>query len=607
MYLKDVVVENVGPIDNIELSMPFNEDGTPQPLVVVGRNGSGKSILLSLFADALILFGQQKFNDVAEPDISGGTKYFRLSGTTNQGSLKPYSLSLLAFSNYNDGATDRFYFYDKTGTLDQSYATEKYGDRFGNFYSWTPEGNAKQTTNSPEELGKIFSNNVLAYFSAGRFERPHWFNSPGGQTEYTIREKSSFTNILGKPIYIESSLEANKSWVLSVLLDSMVELIETSNPDGTSRFDFTLEDRSRLVLRLMRRNIEAVLKKVFKNEDVVLFLRNRSYSTSRVGLVENSTGKAILPSLDHMSTGQTVLFNIFVTILRYADVSDIVRALNLSEITGVVIIDEIDSHLHADLIYEQLPELINLFPRVQFIMSNHSPMLLMGLKQKFGEAFRVLDMPEGVFIGVERYSEFIQSFLYYSQTKRYEEELNDWLFKSNKPIILTEGETDPIYIEAALRLRGLDHVLAKIEIRSVGYKEGKNAIGTGMAELDAVFKTLKQNEKLSNRLVMLLYDCDAPNNIVNGDLDNIIVRRISCNTGNEVVIKGVENLLDPALIGPDFYSVKTKKLDDGGENTNKSLQKTKLCNYICHDRRNVDDFSGFDEVIGFVMELAQRV
>ena len=52
MYLKNILVENVGPIPRLEIALPFDE-GMPKPLVLVGPNGSGKTTLLSIILDVL--------------------------------------------------------------------------------------------------------------------------------------------------------------------------------------------------------------------------------------------------------------------------------------------------------------------------------------------------------------------------------------------------------------------------------------------------------------------------------------------------------------------------------------------------------------------------
>jgi hypothetical protein len=49
-----------------------------------------------------------------------------------------------------------------------------------------------------------------------------------------------------------------------------------------------------------------------------------------------------------------------------------------SELTGVVIIDEIDIHLHPKLQKIMVEQLTRTFPKVQFIASTHSPIPLLG-------------------------------------------------------------------------------------------------------------------------------------------------------------------------------------------------------------------------------------
>ncbi len=60
MYLRECLLENVGPLESIDLTLPFDGDGNPKPAVLVGRNGSGKSILLSHMVDALIEFAKAR-------------------------------------------------------------------------------------------------------------------------------------------------------------------------------------------------------------------------------------------------------------------------------------------------------------------------------------------------------------------------------------------------------------------------------------------------------------------------------------------------------------------------------------------------------------------
>ena len=50
------------------------------------------------------------------------------------------------------------------------------------------------------------------------------------------------------------------------------------------------------------------------------------------------------------------------------------------DLTGIVLIDEIETHLHIELQRMILPFLTTLFPNIQFIVSTHSPMILQSIE-----------------------------------------------------------------------------------------------------------------------------------------------------------------------------------------------------------------------------------
>ena len=53
MYIKRIQLVNYGPIDHLDITFPFEGD-TPKPVVLVGENGSGKSILLSHIVNGMV-------------------------------------------------------------------------------------------------------------------------------------------------------------------------------------------------------------------------------------------------------------------------------------------------------------------------------------------------------------------------------------------------------------------------------------------------------------------------------------------------------------------------------------------------------------------------
>ncbi|WP_288432029.1 AAA family ATPase [uncultured Acinetobacter sp.] len=73
-----------------------------------------------------------------------------------------------------------------------------------------------------------------------------------------------------------------------------------------------------------------------------------------------------------LSSGFTAIFDIYCDLLMRS------RLLNIlpHELNGVVLIDEIDAHLHISLQKKILPFLTKSFPEVQFIVSTHSPFVI---------------------------------------------------------------------------------------------------------------------------------------------------------------------------------------------------------------------------------------
>lgn len=64
MYLKLINDENIGPIEKLNIEMPFNNEGNPKPVIFVGENGSGKSMILSNIVDSLYEFAEQAYNEL---------------------------------------------------------------------------------------------------------------------------------------------------------------------------------------------------------------------------------------------------------------------------------------------------------------------------------------------------------------------------------------------------------------------------------------------------------------------------------------------------------------------------------------------------------------
>ena len=324
-------------------------------------------------------------------------------------------------------------------------------------------------------------------------------------------------------------------------------------------------------------------------------LKRRDNLSGRIAI--SSGDKVIAPSLNHLSAGQVVLFNLFATIIRYADVVDMRKSITLGEIKGIILIDEIDAHLHTDLQYKVLPKLVKLFPKVQFIVTSHSPLFLLGIEREFGaDGIQILEMPTGKQITTERFEEFQKSFEFYRQTKSFEDAVEKQVLEGSKPLVFTEGKTDVEYIKTALELLGRADLLEQLKIDEIG-KVGK---GGGERNLDSAKKFLENNQSHFARKVLLIYDCDTRKK--DEDFDSVFVRCIPKNNDNSKAKKGIENLFPIELFEKRFYKKIPKTGDYGEENIIETFDKEEFCEYICPIRRNKDDFLKFQELLIPILE-----
>ncbi|MEH6384311.1 MAG: AAA family ATPase [Colwellia sp.] len=77
-------------------------------------------------------------------------------------------------------------------------------------------------------------------------------------------------------------------------------------------------------------------------------------------------------TLQTLSSGFSSIMSIYADLITKISL----RAIDPEDLTGIVIIDEVDAHLHVSLQKKILAFLINSFPKVQFIVTTHSPFVV---------------------------------------------------------------------------------------------------------------------------------------------------------------------------------------------------------------------------------------
>ena len=111
---------------------------------------------------------------------------------------------------------------------------------------------------------------------------------------------------------------------------------------------------------------ESRLKSIFNNQGLELKFDRKSYNFDIV------TGVGEPFNFNTLSDGYSAIISIISELLLRMEAHN-VKSYDLE---GVVIIDEIETHLHVDLQKKILPFLTDFFPRLQFIVTTHSPFIL---------------------------------------------------------------------------------------------------------------------------------------------------------------------------------------------------------------------------------------
>ena len=69
MYTTRIQLTNYGPIEHLDIACPFDSD-KPKPIVLVGENGSGKSVILSHVVNGLLVAQQVAYPAI--PEVEAG-------------------------------------------------------------------------------------------------------------------------------------------------------------------------------------------------------------------------------------------------------------------------------------------------------------------------------------------------------------------------------------------------------------------------------------------------------------------------------------------------------------------------------------------------------
>ena len=325
-----------------------------------------------------------------------------------------------------------------------------------------------------------------------------------------------------------------------------------------------------------------------------------------VSIIKNT--EIQIPNIFQLSSGEVSLLTMFLAIVRDFDLLASNSATG-GNIRGIVIIDEIDLHLHTVQQYEILPKLMSLFPNVQFLVTSHSPLFVLGLQREFGEnRIALLQLPDGKQIGAEGFEEFGSAYGIMRQTRTFEQELEAVLNQSERPVICFDGGTDIKYLKRAAELLGKQDILDSIEV--IG--------GGGDGELGKIWRAsgVLHEAGAVKRKVVISHDCDSNTTELDKQWG---ARRMIARIESNPIKEGVENLFPEETlrramgVKEAFIDIQgSHRVTERGETRTEperwrvnADEKSNLCEWMCENGEK-EDFSSFGLIFDILAEVMKE-
>lgn len=505
MYVNNIKIKNYGSIEEFEINANFNEDGSPKPIILMGKNGSGKTLLLSQIIQAILLYKSDKYNEMPEKDKN---QLYKVMSTAYIKNDKEESFVSVSFDN-------KKYNYVEVMSKNPNSTIEKnsYPD-----YTSKLRNNAdfKKTGMYNDKTGELdYDKNVCLYFPVDRHYIPGWKNN---NLKSNIGAENRIIGINTRNILCNTIQNDFEGFIINSVVD---QYLYDHKVFVQNNGKFIVDSLGNPVINYIGKNnsiinfINSILSE-FKNDK---YNRKRLYISRKenrkigvMGIKSNGDDEEIIDSFSKLSTGEYSLLSMFTAILMDYDKTQSNSSFNFHDIKGIVLIDEAELNLHIDLQMNALPRLMKKFKNVQFIITTQSPFLIYGINDVYKGACDIYDMPKG--IQVENIIDLSEVKKSYDALIEHNEDLfslvnqtkNEIKDSSDDLIVITEGKTDPIYLKVAKDKLG---VLKDKKIKFIGLKtkDANKYQDEGWSALNKLADAMTVVPQ--NIPVVLLYDRDV--------------------------------------------------------------------------------------------------
>ncbi len=280
-------------------------------LILTGKNGSGKTILLNAIAD---------FLDIVKEDTSMDFVNYKrhLEFWKNE-------------KNKENGSSQE--------TMQATKRIEYYQNKINELYG--------KVDVEMRDIAKIIEqyqekNFIISFYVAGRLAQ---MNEPKNPTKPNLQVKGKASSSLTDQfLYFLSDLKVQ---------------------EALARNEQQYNDADNI--KAWFENFEGMLKDIYNDQELQLEFIYKDYSFKI-----HTNGKSF--RFNEMSDGYIAAIDIIADLILKMQDGDSLTYNYQKQ--GIVLIDEIETHLHLELQRLVMPLLTRIFPNIQFIVTTHSPFVL---------------------------------------------------------------------------------------------------------------------------------------------------------------------------------------------------------------------------------------
>lgn len=311
-FITEVQINEVRHLENITIKLNSEKR---QHLILTGKNGSGKTSVLRAMKSYL-----QAINDGKLNDLTGQYQEW-------------YEADILKVKN--------------ASTENEKYkATEEVRKDLQRIQRYN--SGLVLAFKNEDAIDTIYAqgNFITAYFSADR--------------------ESVIQRVIGaQDVKLENYYRVTDE-PSRILLKYMVHL-KTQQAYAKNEDDLNVEEK----IAAWFERFENALKVLLDDDSIKLIYDYRNYNF----LIEQNGRNPY--SLDELSDGYSAIIGIVADLILRMDRNWLLKGeLSQYDVEGVVLIDELETHLHVELQRKIFPFLTEFFPRIQFVVTTHSAYIL---------------------------------------------------------------------------------------------------------------------------------------------------------------------------------------------------------------------------------------